>query len=72
MFLQLTMSYDKGSDFLTVQEVSTILKISVLTVYKYIKSFKLGAIELGGRYRIPRSSLLKFVETHKVAKRNSS
>lgn len=52
--------------FLTVQEVATLLKISELTVYKYIRDLSLEAIELGGHYRISNKSLLAFLETHKV------
>lgn len=51
---------------LTVQEVSLLLKLSVLTVYKYIKEQKLEAIEFGGHYRIQKSALDKFIDEHKV------
>ncbi len=56
---------------LTVQEVSSLLKLSVLTIYKYIKEEKLEAVEFGGHYRIQRSSLLSFIEEHKVRKLES-
>ncbi len=56
----------------TVQEVSQFLKLSVLTVYKYIKEHKLEAIEFGGHYRIQKSSLEKFIREHKVRKNHSN
>ena len=51
---------------LTVQEVAQFLKLSELTVYKYIKSRQLEAIEFGGHYRILKTSLDAFLENHKV------
>lgn len=56
------------NDFLTVQEVTEILKLSALTIYKYIRQRQLEAIEFGGHYRIERSSLNKFIKKHKVHK----
>ncbi len=50
----------------TVQEVSQLLKLSVLTIYKYIKEQKIEAIEFGGHYRIQKTSLEKFIKEHKV------
>ena len=61
-----TMRYNTENNFLTVAEVSNILKLSVLTIYKYIKSGSLEAIEFGGHYRIPQPSLERFIENHKV------
>jgi excisionase family DNA binding protein len=52
----------------TVQEVSALLKLSVLTIYKYIKEHKLEAVEFGGHYRIEKSSLDKFINNHRVRK----
>ena len=60
------MRYNYKHDFLTVAEVSELLRLSVLTLYKYIKSGDLKAIEFGGHYRIYKSSLDTFIEKHKV------
>ena len=51
---------------LTVQEVAQFLKLSELTIYKYIKLQQLEAIEFGGHYRILKTSLDSFIESHKV------
>lgn len=59
---------DMQNKLLTVQEVSSLLKLSVLTIYKYIKEEKLEALEFGGHYRIQSSSLHSFIESHKVKK----
>ncbi len=66
------MTKSNKNDFLTVQEVSDILKLNVLTIYKYIKNFNLEAVEFGGHYRISRSALYKFIESHKVSKNTFS
>ncbi|HVZ12499.1 MAG TPA: helix-turn-helix domain-containing protein [Patescibacteria group bacterium] len=61
-----TMRYYNENDFLTVKDVSNLLKLSELTIYKYIRAQKLEAIEFGGHYRIGKSSLSKFIEFHIV------
>ncbi len=60
------MSYLSNSEFLTVQEVAEFLRLSVLTIYKYIREEKLQAIEFGGHYRVQKDSLNEFIELHKV------
>ncbi|MBI4084644.1 MAG: helix-turn-helix domain-containing protein [Candidatus Levybacteria bacterium] len=60
------MSLLLDNTLFTVQEVAALLKLSALTVYKYIKEQRLEAIEFGGHYRIQKSALDKFIEDHKV------
>lgn len=60
------MRYNIETDFLTVQEVSNVLRLSVLTIYKYIKLGELTAVEFGGHYRISKSSLDLFIDKHRV------
>lgn len=60
------MSLIPENALLTVQEVAAILRLSVLTVYKYIKEHRLEAIEFGGHYRIQQSSLENFINAHKI------
>ncbi len=47
--------------YYTIQEVATILKVSYLTVYRWIKAKKLEAIKAGKQYRISKDSLNKFI-----------
>ena len=63
-----TMSRDINSTFLTVAEVASILKLSALTVYKYIREQRLEAVEFGGHYRIDKSSFEKFITRQRVKK----
>ncbi len=55
------MNYIVETNFLNVKEVSALLQLSALTIYKYISKKKLKAIHFGGRYLIKRSSLDQFV-----------
>jgi excisionase family DNA binding protein len=57
-----TMNYLIETNLLNVKEVSAFLKLSALTVYKYISEKKIKAIHFGGRYLIEKSSLNKFIE----------
>ena len=59
------MSYIVETNFLNVKEVSALLKLSALTIYKYISEKKLKAIHFGGRYLIEKSSLDQFVNDRK-------
>lgn len=45
-------------------EVGEILKLSTITIYKYIREKKLEAIEFGRHYRISALSLEKFIQSH--------
>lgn len=57
------------NNFLTVTEVSGILRLSVLTIYKYIKEGKISVFEFGGHYRISESSLNDFIQEHRFENR---
>jgi excisionase family DNA binding protein len=60
---------EKQATLFTVQEVSQLLKLSVLTIYKYIKEQRIEAVEFGGHYRIEKDSLDQFIERHRVKRR---
>lgn len=62
------MHYIFETNFLNVKEVSALLKLSALTIYRYISEKKLKAIHFGGRYLIDKSSLNKFIEERKANK----
>lgn len=58
------MRHNNSGGFFTVQEVSSLLRLSVLTIYKYIKERKISVVEFGGHYRISKSSLDSFIKDH--------
>ncbi len=60
------MGYNEINELLTVQEVASHLKLSVLTIYKYIKEGDLPAVEFGGHYRVEKNALEGFVKNHRV------
>ncbi|KKQ28566.1 MAG: hypothetical protein US48_C0044G0007 [Candidatus Levybacteria bacterium GW2011_GWA2_37_36] len=62
------MNYLIETNFLNVKEVSVFLKLSALTVYKYIAEKKIKAIQCGGRYLIDKSSLNQLIKEKKLNK----
>ena len=50
---------------LTINEITEILKVSKLTVYRYIKAGKLPAYKVGRDYRIKQQEFDKFLERAK-------
>ena len=65
----LTMRYITQANFLTVKEVSALLRLSVLTIYRYIRERKIKVIRFGGNYRIEKQSLDKFVDKYRQDKK---
>ena len=51
----------------TVKEVADLLKVSKMTVSRYIKAGKLKSSKLGRMYRIADDDLRKFLEDCKQA-----
>ena len=56
----------KNNNFLTVEQVSKILKVHWQTVLNYIKSGKLRAVKLGKGYRIAQEALDEFVRKNET------
>ena len=58
---------EKTSDiFLTPEEVAKLLRIHVLTVYKYIQKDTLCAVRLGRNYRISQEALADFIDSKRT------
>lgn len=66
-FLTQTMSFNIGPSLLTVSEIAAMLRLSTITIYKYIHEKELEAVEFGGHYRVSVEALQKFLEKHKVS-----
>ena len=49
-------------DLLTVQEVCEILRVGRRTVYQHIKDATLRSRLIAGKYRIPKASLIHFID----------
>lgn len=51
--------------FYTVEEIIAKLKVSRLTLYRYIKSWKISAYKFWKELRIKSSDFDEFIKTHK-------
>jgi excisionase family DNA binding protein len=49
-------------DYYTVEEVARRLRVSNMTVYRWIKAGKLGAYKVGGEFRIAEGDIERFLE----------
>jgi excisionase family DNA binding protein len=52
--------------YFTVEEVAERLKVSHMTVYRWIKARKLGAYKIGGEYRITEGDIDRFLEARRI------
>ncbi|HTF49440.1 MAG TPA: helix-turn-helix domain-containing protein [Pseudonocardia sp.] len=51
---------------LTVAEVARQLRVSKMTVYRWVHSGEIGASRFGNIYRIPHSAVHKYRESHRI------
>jgi excisionase family DNA binding protein len=51
---------------LTVDEVARVLRVSNMTVYRLIKSGRLGAIRIGKNFRVRRSEVVRYLDAGAV------
>ncbi len=52
----------KGAEFYTAKEVAEILKVNIMTIYRYIKAGRLQAHKIGKDFRIEKSELEQFLK----------
>jgi excisionase family DNA binding protein len=50
-------------DFYKAEELATVLKLNVMTIYRYIKAGKLRAHKIGKEYRIDRTEFERFINS---------
>lgn len=53
-------------DFYLVHELADKLRVSKMTIYRYIKAGKLQAFKTGKEFRIAKSEFDKFMNNHKT------
>jgi excisionase family DNA binding protein len=51
--------------YFTVEEVAERLKVSHMTVYRWIKARKLGAYKIGGEFRITEGDIERFLQARR-------
>lgn len=49
-------------EYLTIEEVAELLRVSYLTVYRWIQANKLIAYKAGKQYRIKKSDLEEYMK----------
>lgn len=54
-----------ATKFYTIEEIADLLKVSYLTVFRWIQAGKLPAYKVGKRYRIEVKDLNNFLERSK-------
>jgi len=52
--------------FYTPKEVASLLKVSYMTIFRWIKAGKIEAYKFGKQYRIKKDELDKFINERKV------
>ena len=58
----LTKELEKEDFFLSIKKVSEILYVSKTTILKKIKSGEIKYIKIGKLYKIPKESIIEYVE----------
>lgn len=54
-----------ATKFYTIEEIAQLLKVSYLTVFRWVKAGKLSAYKVGKQYRIDVQDLNNFLEKSK-------
>lgn len=52
-------------EFYTAEELSTILQVNIMTIYRYIKAGKLSANKIGKEFRVSRDDWQNFLNRTK-------
>lgn len=51
-----------NDDYFSIEEVAKTLKVSYITVYRWIRAKQLPAVKAGKQYRIKKSNLDSFIK----------
>jgi len=57
-----------NKEFMTAEETADILKVNIMTIYRYIKAGKLKAHKIGKEFRIEKTEFNKFLDKTKIKK----
>jgi putative molybdopterin biosynthesis protein len=58
---------NKGGDqFYRAEELANVLKVNIMTIYRYIKAGKLKAYKIGKEFRIDRTEFERFLNASKT------
>jgi putative molybdopterin biosynthesis protein len=59
---------EEHNDFMTLNEVAVALRVSKITVWRYIKNSKLPAYKFGRDLRIDKTDFRHFVKSKRLAR----
>lgn len=60
------MENKKDEQFYTAKELAELLKVNIMTIYRYIKAGKLKAFKIGKEFRIVKKEFDDFLNKVKV------
>lgn len=55
-----------NKEFMTAQETADILKVNIMTIYRYIKAGKIKAYKIGKEFRIEKKEFNNFLNKVKT------
>lgn len=58
----------ENETYYSITEISKLLKVAYLTVYRWIQAGKLPAYQVEKQYRINKADFEKFMKSYKVKK----
>ena len=58
----------ENDTYYSIMEISKLLKVAYLTVYRWIQAGKLPAFQVEKQYRINKTDFEKFMKSYKVKK----
>ena len=58
---EITPMFTEFKDVVTVDDVTKMLHVSRVTVYKLLKSGRIRALKVGKKYIIPKQSIIDFL-----------
>ena len=56
----------KKEQFYTAEELAEILKLNIITIYRYIRAKKLKAYKFGKEYRIDKKTFNNFINKNLI------
>lgn len=54
--------------YLTVAEVAEVMRLSRMTVYRFVQRGDLPAVRVGRSYRVPEDALERYLAEHEVVR----
>jgi excisionase family DNA binding protein len=57
---------DNKQEFYTAEELADILKVNIMTIYRYIKAGKMEAYKFGKEFRVEKKEFDNFLRKSKL------